>query len=269
MDSVRKAAVWNGIELVEKEMDIPNKLETSHTPSNSKDADAESTLSPGLGSSEDKPQPPSKGFMAIMAHPLLRRWSLNLYFNWSVNAMVYYTLSLSASNLGEGMSIYHSFMLLAAIEIPFIIAISYIMQKWGRRIPLSATMIGAGIFCLIPLSLPQHSPAIIVMGILGKGCIAASFALVYFFSAEIYPTVLRSTGIGLCSTFARIGGFLAPYVGATRFLGNSTPLLICGVVSLTAGFLALDFPETLHKTLPQTLDDVNKLKAHQAREFIK
>ena len=46
----------------------------------------------------------------------------------------------------------------------------------------------------------------------GKFGAAASFSIVYLYTAELYPTVVRSTAIGLCSMMARIGGILAPQV---------------------------------------------------------
>ena len=46
----------------------------------------------------------------------------------------------------------------------------------------------------------------------GKFGAAAGFSVVYLYTAELYPTKIRSTAIGLCSTFARIGGIAAPQV---------------------------------------------------------
>ena len=54
--------------------------------------------------------------------------------------------------------------------------------------------------------------------LLGKFGAAASFSIVYLYTAELYPTVVRSTAIGLCSMMARIGGILAPQVSNIYFL---------------------------------------------------
>jgi MFS transporter, OCT family, solute carrier family 22 (organic cation transporter), member 4/5 len=40
------------------------------------------------------------------------------------------------------------------------------------------------------------------------------------------------------------------------------PVTLCGIVSLLAGLLALIFPETLNKPLPQTVEDVENLGLH-------
>ena len=52
----------------------------------------------------------------------------------------------------------------------------------------------------------------ITLAMIGKFGAAASFAAVYLYTAELYPTQIRSTAIGMCSMMARIGGFAAPQV---------------------------------------------------------
>lgn len=52
------------------------------------------------------------------------------------------------------------------------------------------------------------------MAILGKMCITATFAIIYLYSCEIYPTVVRSVGVSSSSVFARVGGGVAPFVGS-------------------------------------------------------
>lgn len=41
-------------------------------------------------------------------------------------------------------------------------------------------------------------------------------------------------------------------------------MIICGVVSLVAGILALDLPETHNRDLPETVDDVYKLQRRKS-----
>ena len=61
----------------------------------------------------------------------------------------------------------------------------------------------------------------IILAQLGKFAITASFAMVYQYAAEMFPTVVRNIGVGSSSFFSRIGSILAPFVG--RELVNSAP----------------------------------------------
>ena len=47
---------------------------------------------------------------------------------------------------------------------------------------------------------------------LGKLCTTVSFAMVYLYAGELYPTVIRSNGVGLCSMCARISSMASPQV---------------------------------------------------------
>ncbi|KFQ52320.1 Solute carrier family 22 member 13, partial [Nestor notabilis] len=45
-----------------------------------------------------------------------------------------------------------------------------------------------------------------VLAVIGKLTATASFSTSYVYSAELFPTVIRQTGVGLCSMSARLGG---------------------------------------------------------------
>ena len=47
---------------------------------------------------------------------------------------------------------------------------------------------------------------------LGKVGIAAAYGIIYIWSVELYPTVVRNQGMGLSSTMANIGALISPYV---------------------------------------------------------
>ena len=57
----------------------------------------------------------------------------------------------------------------------------------------------------------------IFLSLIGKFGASASFSIVYVYSAELYPTNLRSTSLGTCSLVARLGSALSLLVGTTTF----------------------------------------------------
>lgn len=52
----------------------------------------------------------------------------------------------------------------------------------------------------------------VILAMLGKIGAAAAFAVIYVWSAELYPTVVRNVGMGASSSCARVGGMLSPYI---------------------------------------------------------
>lgn len=51
-----------------------------------------------------------------------------------------------------------------------------------------------------------------VLFLLGKLGITAAFGVAYVHTAELFPTIVRSGGVGTASTVARVGALLAPFV---------------------------------------------------------
>ena len=47
---------------------------------------------------------------------------------------------------------------------------------------------------------------------IGKMGAAAGFGMVFQYSAEAFPTVLRNTSVGSGSVFARVGSISAPFI---------------------------------------------------------
>ncbi|GFN79336.1 solute carrier family 22 member 13 [Plakobranchus ocellatus] len=100
----------------------------------------------------------------------------------------------------------------------------------------------------------------LLLSLVGKFGASAAFAVIYIYSAELFPTVMRNSGMGMCSLSARIGGILAPYIADLGEVisgrwGVAVPLLIFGGLSVAAGLLILFLPETSNRVLPDTVED--------------
>ncbi|KAJ8027541.1 Organic cation transporter protein [Holothuria leucospilota] len=188
--------------------------------------------------------------------PNLRLHTLNMMFNWVVNALVYLGLSLSSTEFGSNP--YVSFFISGLVEVPaYLVCIPLINSFLGRRWSTSILEIIGGVACLMTILTPEGAWRTTI-AMLGKFCISASFAIIYIYSAEIFPTAARSAGVGLCSTCGRIGSILGPLLVALDEIWKPLPLLIFGLVSIIAGILVIFLPETRGKALPETLQECSR-----------
>ncbi|EDW79680.1 uncharacterized protein Dwil_GK17890 [Drosophila willistoni] len=185
------------------------------------------------------------------SHILLVRYSVMLFI-WAVNAIVFYGLSLNSTNLSGNK--YLNFALVCLIEIPGYTLAWVCLRKFGRRLALSGSLLLCSITCVGSGYITMGANwLIIALFLMGKLGITSSFAVVYTYTAEMMPTVIRSGGVGVMSTFARCGAMLAPFVPLLGTLYEPLPLLLFGAISLIAGLLSLLLPETFHKKLPDTV----------------
>ena len=69
----------------------------------------------------------------------------------------------------------------------------------------------------------------------GKIAISGSFAVVFNFTCELYPTCIRATGFGFCSAGGRLGGIAAPQIILLQNKAKWLPNVVFGVFSLISG----------------------------------
>lgn len=51
-----------------------------------------------------------------------------------------------------------------------------------------------------------------VLVIVGKMSLTGVYAVIYVVTPEVFPTVIRSTAMGICSMIARVGATAASYI---------------------------------------------------------
>lgn len=71
---------------------------------------------------------------------------------------------------------------------------------------------------VISLSLfPFRRVFLTIILFMARGVIAGLFQAAYVYTPEVYPTALRSVGVGGCSALARLGAMATPYIAQVLF----------------------------------------------------
>ncbi|XP_078663819.1 organic cation transporter protein-like [Branchiostoma floridae x Branchiostoma belcheri] len=195
----------------------------------------------------------------LVRTPNLRKNTLIVGFTWFVMVAVYFGLSLGAPELPGDP--YVNFILCSCMEIVAIVVAWSTMDRWGRKPPVIAAFLMAGISCgataVVPKELWRVSTGLTMVGKLG---VSVTYGVFPVYSAEVFPTVVRNMGIGLASMIGRAGGILAPFVALLGEYWAPLPLLTFGILSFLDGVAILALPETLGVPLPNTLEDAENLK---------
>jgi len=205
---------------------------------------------------EEEEEIESVGMSSILIHPTLRIRFFIMALNWIVATLGYYGLGLSSASLGSDA--FSSFALSATMEIPSYIFCILSLDRFGRKGILSFSQILAGSTCILAATVPLPDNLEYLrtgLALLGKFGASASFAVVFVFTAELFPTPVRNTAIGLCSTSARLGGILSPYIASLSSTSPLLPFLIMGCCCCLGGMAALLLPETSGLPLPDTVDE--------------
>nr|XP_046266413.1 solute carrier family 22 member 5-like isoform X2 [Scatophagus argus] len=181
------------------------------------------------------------------------RWiSVTLWLVWNIVTIAYFALSLNTANL-HGNAYFNCF-LSALVEIPAYV-LSWVMFRWfSRRLSLFSTLFLGGLFLLLIQLVPANLTYLaITLEMMGKFAVTTAFAVVYAYTAEVYPTVLRNTALGACSMASRIGSIVAPYFIYLRSYSVSLSYILMGSLTALWGLLSLLLPETYGMPLPDTI----------------
>lgn len=231
---------------------------------NNVDIDTGKLISEGKIRQMDQEEQGSYGALDLFKTPNLRKKTLNVCLNWFANSIVYYGLSLNAGNLVGNP--YLMLFLSGLVELPSYLLMCFLMDRTGRRCLVSTFMLIGGVCCIIASSIPTGTDTaatiIVTIVLFGKACIAGSFAVIYNYTAELFPTVVRNTALGIGSMCARFSGALTPLIMLLDSLNPKVPAVLFGFVALVSGFLSLYLPETVNQPMPETIEDGENFGKH-------
>lgn len=178
---------------------------------------------------------------------------------WFSNVLVYFGMSLNSVLLGGDK--YINFILVAAIEIPGVFLPLVTMDRFGRRYSICGCLLVTGVAVMTTLFIGEDMRTLnLFLYLIGKLAITASFTILYFYTAEIFPTNVRSTLLSFCSTLGRFGSMIAPMTMYLAKYFPQAPSILFGVCALLSGVLSLLMPETKATALPDTIEEAQNFK---------
>ncbi|XP_069665512.1 solute carrier family 22 member 6-A-like [Haliaeetus albicilla] len=191
----------------------------------------------------------------LVRTPVVRRISCCLCFVWFSTSFAYYGLAMDLQNFD--FNIYVIQLVFGAVDIPAKLVSILTITFVGRRFTQSFALILAGLAILANVLVPRDLRTLrTALAVFGKGCLAASFNCVFLYTGELYPTVIRQTGMGLANTMARLGSITAPLVKMAGEVFPTLPFIIYGAAPVVSGLVAIFLPETRDKALPETVEEV-------------
>ncbi|XP_016091683.1 solute carrier family 22 member 15-like [Sinocyclocheilus grahami] len=135
----------------------------------------------------------SPGVFQLVTHPILRWRTVVLMYVWYACSLVYYGLTLSASE--DKGNRYLSVAMYGLVELPaYPLCMYFINKQWaGRRKSMSYFLAIAGVSCLLTMFVPVSGSLLSAtsLALVGKLMVSAAFNIVYVYTSELYPTVIR------------------------------------------------------------------------------
>ncbi|GAB1296069.1 Solute carrier family 22 member 21 [Apodemus speciosus] len=178
---------------------------------------------------------------------------------WLTISVGYFGLSLDTPNLNG--NIYVNCFLLAAVEVPAYVLAWLLLQHVTRRYSMAGSLFLGGSVLLIVQLVPSdlHYLSTILL-MVGKFGITSAYSMVYVYTAELYPTVVRNMGVGVSSTASRLGSILSPYFVYLGAYDRRLPYILMGSLTILTAIITLFFPESSGVSLPDTIDEMQKVK---------
>ncbi|CAG0921856.1 unnamed protein product [Notodromas monacha] len=206
---------------------------------------------------------PKPSVCHLVATPRLRARTCELGAIWFTLSAAFYALCLVGGNVITG-DVFGSIMAEGGIQLIANLMVLGILSKSGKRIPLFLAVLETGAACFLtafvsPKTLGMDWP-VKMLAVCGKFGTYAAFCVLITFTAEIYPTVLRSIGLGAGFASGALGAIVAPYfVSVGKVTHPAVPMATLGVFAIIAAFLVFLLPETARNyLLPETVLQVEE-----------
>jgi putative MFS transporter len=162
--------------------------------------------------------PPRAGRSSIaqLWSPAYARRTAMLWILWFGIVFTYYGIFLYVPSLlaARGLSEVRSnefFFLSTLAQIPGYFSAAWLVERWGRKPTLVTYLLGTAAAAFLFGNSGTGTDAFLYAALLSFFNLGA-WGVVYTYSPELYPTVVRATGAGIAAAVGRIGGIIGPFL---------------------------------------------------------
>nr|XP_019965897.1 PREDICTED: solute carrier family 22 member 5-like [Paralichthys olivaceus] len=185
----------------------------------------------------------------------IRLITLILWIIWFSVSVSYFGVSFNLSSLYGNP--YLNYFLLSTVEIPAYVAVWLSVRKLPRRLSfICFTLLGSVALLLIQVTQHSHPALTLFLVLLGKFGILAGNGVLYVYSGELLPTVIRNTAMSSCAMFSRVGSSVSPYLLQLAVFYQFLPWIVVGSLSVLSVLLCVFLPETFRQPLPDTIQQM-------------
>uniref|UniRef100_A0A8C6RQM5 Solute carrier family 22 (organic cation transporter), member 16 n=1 Tax=Nannospalax galili TaxID=1026970 RepID=A0A8C6RQM5_NANGA len=174
----------------------------------------------------------------------ITKMTLIIWLAWFMGCLGFYTFTLD-SLLLEKHEYLHLF-LLSAMEITTYFIVCILLEKVGRRNSLVFFLLSNSLICGVFMN---NYVLKVVVFLAAKIAIGSAFELLYVYTAELYPTIVKCSAMGSSSMVSRISNIIVPFSGQFIKIWIFLPQFLVGILALLSRLLSLNLPETRDKLL--------------------
>jgi len=184
--------------------------------------------------------------------------TLVLWFLWFANALIYYGLVLftpiflnqtvvgdSAQSFDSDNQMYIDVLVSTMGELPGVLVAALLIDLIGRRYTQSLMFASLSLYTCL-LLVPSNSQwTYVLLCFLARGLSMGVYCATYAYTPELYPTRIRSVGLGLCVSASKVASVLSPFISNVLIEVSPTiPISIFASLSLASSLLILVLRET-------------------------
>ncbi|CAL4943307.1 unnamed protein product [Urochloa decumbens] len=197
-------------------------------------------------------------FRKLLSHNLLRS-TLLLWFVFYASSFAYYGIALLTSQLSDvnrscssdlifelqqkDGNLYKDTFITSLAEAPGLILSALLVDWFGRKATMCCLMFACCAF-LGPILFHQNELFTTTLLFGARACGMGGTTVLCLYAPEVYPTSIRSTGVGNAVAIGKIGGVVCPLVavGMLRSCHQMAAVLVFELVLFLAGVACILFP---------------------------